>query len=1066
MRVAVAVDHAGVPLARTVAEAIRAAGHEVVDLGEHDDYPNVALDVGRAVLAGEADRGVLVCGSGAGVSVAASKLPGIRATTAHDHYTAAQCVTHDDCNVLCLGARIIGPAIAAELVAAFVEARFSGEERHVRRLGKVQRMQDEGLEASLSVRDVAGRSSGPTTGRRNPNLAALSAAGTAVWLDQLRRSLLASGELERLVREDSLRGVTSNPAILEAAILGSDDYDEQLGRLAREGASPRDILQAMAVEDVRAAADVLRPVFDELDGADGFVSLEVDPDLAFDPDRTLAQARDLWRRVDRPNLMIKIPGTREALPAIEQALTEGLNVNVTLLFGVEAYGEVMEAYLRALEHRREEGKSLDVASVASFFVSRVDTEVDRRLAELGREDLQGTAALANARAAYRRFRETFGSERFAALREAGARVQRPLWASTGVKNPTYPDTLYVEGLVGPDCVNTMPMPTLLAAAERLEVRGPTVQEDPEPALRALADAGIDLRAVTDDLLRAGVEAFVTPAEKLLAGIEAKREAIVTGRPQTVDAFLPDALEGEVVGTLERAEREGVSKRIWAKDDTLWGPAGQPEVANRLGWLTVVDTFAEEVDDLEAFAEEVVRDGLTDAVLLGMGGSSLAPEVLRRSCGTHEGYLRLHVLDSTDPGAVLATERAVDLERTLFLVSSKSGGTIETMSHFRHFWSRVGRGDRFVAITDPGSPLAELAAQHGFRRTFLNDPDIGGRYSALSFFGLVPAALIGADLEALLDGARTAATACAAHDSSAHNPGLWLGATIGALAGQGRDKLTFVVGRRIGSFGLWAEQLVAESLGKQGRGVLPVADEPLAGPEAYGEDRVFCYLRDTGDPDEALDERVRALAAGGHPTLTLAVHGPTDLGRVFFFAEFATAVAGWALGVNPFDQPNVQEAKDATRAVLDEGPGEGEAEADDAALRALVAEARPPEYLALMGYVAPSDEADAAVAELRATIRDATRATTTFGYGPRFLHSTGQLHKGGPPTGRFLQLVHEATEDLPIPGAPYGFATLRDAQAIGDLRTLRRHGRPAERVWLRGDVAGAVRGLTERIRGML
>ncbi len=920
----------------------------------------------------------------------------------------------------------------------------------------------------MSVRDVDRRSALARTAGRNPDsrLAALTAAGTAVWLDQLRRSLLTSGELERLVREDSLRGLTSNPAIFEKAILGSDDYDEQIERLAREGASPRDIFQAIAIEDVQDAADVLRPVFDELEGADGFVSLEVDPDLAFDPDRTLEQARDYWRRVDRPNLMIKIPGTSEGLRAIEQALYEGMNVNVTLLFGVEAYATVMDVYLRALERRRDDGRDLDVASVASFFVSRVDTEVDRRLAELGREDLQGTAALANARAAYRRFREVFGSERFVALREAGARVQRPLWASTGVKNPKYPDTMYVDGLVGPDTVNTMPMQTLLAAAERTEVHGPTVEEDPEPALRALAEAGIDLRAVTDELLRGGVELFVTPAEKLLAGIEAKREAIVTGRPQTIDASLPEELEAEVVAALRRAGEEDVARRVWKKDDTLWGPAGQPEVANRLGWLTVGETFGEEVDDLEAFAEEVVGDGLTDAVLLGMGGSSLAPEVLRRSCGTHEGYLRLHVLDSTDPTAILEVERAVDLDRTLFLVSSKSGGTIETLSHFRYFWPKVERGDRFVAITDPGSPLADLAAEHGFRRTFLNDPDIGGRYSALSFFGLVPAALIGADLDTLLDGAQTAATACAAHDSSQRNPGLWLGATLGALARQGRDKLTFVVSRRIGSFGLWAEQLVAESLGKQGTGILPVADEPLAAPEAYGADRVFCYLRDAEDPDDALDGAVRALAAAGHPTLTLAVHGPADLGRIFFFAEFATAVAGWALGVNPFDQPNVQEAKDATRAVLEEGGADGEPDADDAALRALVAEARPPEYVALMGYVAPSAGVDAAVAELRATIRDATAATTTFGYGPRFLHSTGQLHKGCPPTGRFLQLVHAGAEDVEIPDAPYTFATLRDAQATGDLRTLRAHGRPAERVRLEGDVAAAVRALTARIRGML
>jgi transaldolase len=364
-----------------------------------------------------------------------------------------------------------------------------------------------------------------STKTQNERLAALTAAGTAVWLDQIRRSLTESGELRRLVDEMSLRGETSNPAIFEKAILGSGDYDEQIARLNREGADARAIFQAIAVQDVSAAADVLRGVYDELDGQDGYVSLEVDPDLAFDSDRTLAQARDYWQRVDRPNLMIKIPGTPEGEPAIEEATYAGINVNVTLLFSVEAYARVAEAYIRGLERRHADGLSVDVHSVASFFVSRVDTEVDRRLDDLGRTDLAGTAGLANARAAYRRFQEIFEGERFAQLRAAGAPVQRPLWASTGVKNPDYRDTMYVEGLVGPDTVNTMPMETLHAAADHAEITGPTVLEDPAPVLEALREAGIDLDDVTDTLLRDGVDKFVEPMEKLLAGLEAKREEL-------------------------------------------------------------------------------------------------------------------------------------------------------------------------------------------------------------------------------------------------------------------------------------------------------------------------------------------------------------------------------------------------------------------------------------------------------------------------------------------------------------------------------------------------------------
>ncbi|MDP1849922.1 MAG: bifunctional transaldolase/phosoglucose isomerase, partial [Solirubrobacteraceae bacterium] len=672
----------------------------------------------------------------------------------------------------------------------------------------------------------------------------------------------------------------------------------------------------------------------------------------------------------------------------------------------------------------------------------------------------------------RRFEEIFYGERFAALRAAGAHVQRPLWASTGVKNPAYKETKYVEELVGPDTVNTMPMQTLLACAERLEVTGETVREDPAPVLDTLADAGIDMDDVTDKLLREGVDAFVTPMEKLLAGIEAKREAIFTGRPETIDSSLPDELEPLVRELVQRAEGERVARRIWSKDDTLWGPAGQPEVADRLGWLTAHETYGDHIDELEAFAAGVAEEGYTDCVLLGMGGSSLAPEVLRRSYGAaaQHGRLCLHVLDSTDPGAVLAQERAVDLEHTLFLVSTKSGGTIETISLFEHFWALRPHGEQFVAITDPGSSLQTLAAERGFRRTFCNDPDVGGRYSALTLFGLVPAALMGVDLDTLLAGAGVAAEACSVGSTVDGNSGLWLGASLAALALQGRDKLTFVVDEKIGSFGLWVEQLVAESLGKRGKGIVPVTDEPLGAPDVYGADRVFAYLRDNEDPDEAMDEAVRALADAGQPTVTLSAGGAADLGRIFFFSEFATAVAGWALEINAFDQPDVQVAKDMTGRLLSEiedgGSLDEPADADDTALRALLDGGSEGDYVAILGFMTPSAAIDDAVSELRVAIREHTRAATTFGYGPRYLHSTGQLHKGGSGAGRFLVLICDGDEDVEIPGRPFGFRQLKNAQALGDLETLRSRGRTAEKLRLEGaDPAAAVRELAERVRGL-
>lgn len=907
-----------------------------------------------------------------------------------------------------------------------------------------------------------------TAAQVNERLARLTSAGVSVWLDQIRRSLVEGGELTRMVEEESLRGVTANPSIFEKAILGSDDYKQDLETFAREGLEPFAIYERLAMRDVQLACDVFASLYEECGGQDGFVSLEVAPDIAFDTERTLAMVRDYWERVDRPNLFIKIPGTPEGVPAIEQALYEGINVNITLLFAVEAYEAVAEAYLKALERRQAEGLSLDVRSVASFFVSRVDTNVDKKLEALGRTDLGGTAAVANARHAYRSFREIFSGGRWEALQDAGAVVQRPLWASTGTKNPAYSDIKYIEELVGADTVNTMPMATLHAVADHLEITGPTAEADPTEALKALADAGIDMKQVTDELLADGVEQFEKAMDTLLAGIEQQRGEVLTGQPPTIDARLPHEAQDKIAARVNRAMTEKVAQRVWRRDASLWGGPGVPEIEDRLGWLTVSEAMLELAPELHEFAAECRSDGFTDAVLLGMGGSSLGPEVIRRSFA-HDGGalgdgLRLQVLDSTHPDAIAAVQGSIDIARTLFIVSSKSGGTIETLSHYKHF-ATLADPRQFVVITDPGTPLEHLASQNGLRRTFLNPADIGGRYSVLSLFGLVPAALMGVDVEVLLHGCQVAEQNCAHYDSSESNSGLWLGAALGELARDGRDKLTFIIPEPIESFGLWVEQLVAESTGKHGRGILPVAGEPLGDPEVYGDDRVFAYPRNTDAPDERLDAVIEKLASAGHPTFKLPTNGPADLGRVFFLAEFAVAVAGWVLEINPFDQPNVQEAKDNTKRVLESGTIPTPEVADDAALRGLLGDAGPPHYVAIMGYVDPSEEFDRAVASLRSTIRDATGAAVTFGYGPRFLHSTGQLHKGGPPTGRFLQLVDTPRTDLEIPDAGYSFGTLIAAQSAGDLQTLRDHGLPAERVHLDGDPAAAVRELTERIGGL-
>jgi len=803
------------------------------------------------------------------------------------------------------------------------------------------------------------------------------------------------------------------------------------------------------VDDVRAAADLFRPVYDASQGADGFVSLEVSPTLARDTAGTIGEARRLWAAVDRPNVMIKVPGTREGWPAIERLLTDGINVNITLLFSLEHYRQVAEAFVRALEARRKAGQAIDrVASVASFFVSRVDTEVDRRLDAKGRgpSGLRGKIAIANAQLAYAWFRDLLDSKRWRALAAAGAKPQRLLWASTGTKDPAYSDVLYVDSLIGVDTINTLPPQTLQLFEDHGAVRE-TLPGDAAAAqgvIDGLRAAAIDFDDVARVLEREGIEKFAHSFETLLGVIAAKRKTLAAAAPPRHSAELR-AFDQAVAQRLVELDRADVPKRIWGRDPTVWKPdPSTREISDRLAWLNVGEVMAQQVKPLAAFAEEIRRE-FDRVVLCGMGGSSLAPEVLWRTFGRRTGYPAFAVLDSTDPRAVTAALPGGDVERTLFLVSSKSGTTQETDCLYRYFWERAGgRGAQFVAITDPDTPLARLATERGFRRAFHNPKDIGGRYSALSYFGLVPAALIGIDVGQLLHRAHRMAEACAAWVPAHQNPAAWLGAILAEAALAGRDKATFVLAPGIASFGLWVEQLIAESTGKEGKGILPVAEEPLGSPEVYGRDRVFVSLTLTGEEDDATEARLHALMAAGHPVVRLSLEDRYDLGQEFFRWEFATAVTGAILGINAFDQPNVAESKQNTKDVLaSKQPPAPPATA--AELDRFLAAVEPGDYLAMMAYLPPTPQNDRRLGAVRARLRDRLKVATTLGYGPRFLHSTGQLHKGGLPVGHFLQITERPDRDVAIPGMPYTFGQLEAAQAEGDLRALRGRGRPALRI---------------------
>ncbi len=886
--------------------------------------------------------------------------------------------------------------------------------------------------------------------------------GQAVWIDYIRRGMFTSGEFQRFI-ESGISGVTSNPTIFEKAIVGSTDYDSALADLARADRDAVETYEELAMEDIRTAVDLLRPIYDRSGGADGYASLEVNPTMAHDTEGTIEEARRLFAALDRPNVMIKVPATSEGMPAIRRLIGEGINVNATLIFSLASHMQVMEAYVAGLEDLVQRGGDASrVASVASYFLSRVDTAIDRQLEELirqGRADLKallGKAAIANAKLAYQAFKNAFGGDRFAALSARGARVQRPLWASTGTKDPAYSDLLYVEPLIGPDTVNTMPPATITAFLDHGRAEE-TVERDvagAEQTLTALAAAGINLDSIMEDLLADGVKAFADSFEKLLAGVAEKK-----ARLRTEEHVHPAAHFGKHLSDLEAtlAELDGhdVIGRIWRKDHTVWKPDPK-EIVDRMGWLHVTDMMNEHTSVMESFAEAVRQEGFQSVVLLGMGGSSLGPEVLRQVFGSAHGYPELSVLDSTVPACVRSVTDTIDPAHTLFLVSSKSGTTIEPLFLFQHFWSlvesAVGKeqaGRQFVAITDPATPLVELADERDFRHAFINPPDIGGRYSVLSLFGLVPAALAGIDITLLLDRADRMREGCASCVPARDNHGARLGAAMGTFALQGRDKLSIVTSPGVSSFGLWAEQLIAESTGKEGKGIIPIAGEPLVAPHRYGDDRLFVYLRLEGDDNSAVDAAVEGIKSAGQPVLMLEMRDRYDLGAEFYRWEFATAVAGAILGINPFDQPNVKSAKNATEKVLQEYASSRRLPWVDTGQSPSGMLAEPPKgsYLAIMAYLRPSAEVDEAIAKYRRKVVERHSIATTFGYGPRYLHSTGQLHKGGPDKGLFLQITAGHGYDLPIPGEPYTFDVVADAQALGDLPALSSLGRRVARVHL-------------------
>jgi transaldolase/glucose-6-phosphate isomerase len=947
------------------------------------------------------------------------------------------------------------------------------------------------------------------TNQRSP-LAQLSKFGTSVWLDFVSRSLMQKGELQHMIEVDDVRGVTSNPSIFEKAIGHSDEYDDDL--IAFEKSADRSVsalFEHLAVGDIRAAADVLRPVYDRTGGIDGYISLEVSPYLALNTEQTITEARHLWKQVDRPNLMVKVPGTKAGVPAVQTLIGEGININVTLLFSNDAYRAVAEAYMSGLEAFASKGGDLSrVASVASFFVSRIDSAVDKQVedklksasaehaAELAQ--LRGKVAIANAKMAYQLYKQLIASPRWQALAAKGARPQRLLWASTGTKLKGLPDTLYVDTLIGPDTVNTMPPATMDATRDHGTARA-TIEDDLDGARATLAlleKCGISLDRITTDLVADGVQQFADAADKLYGAVATKRAAVLGGKAPTQTITLGDkTLEDAVAAETERWRAEGLIRRLWAGDKTVW--TGEDE-DQWLGWLTLVEHGVAALPQLEAFQRELRGAGITSVVLLGMGGSSLGPEVLAETYGRRRGDAKLHIVDSTDPAQLRAVQAAVDLDHTLFLVSSKSGSTLEPNIFKALFYHLVQQrsgdpGKSFVAITDPGSSLEKAAQQDGFRHIFHGVKSVGGRFSVLSMFGLVPAAAIGIDLPSFLAKTGEMVRSCGPDVPPAINPGVQLGLAMGVLAKHGRDKVTFIASPGIVDIGAWLEQLLAESTGKQGHGIVPIDNEPVGAPDLYGKDRLFVYVELADGPAVIQRSQIDALQAAGQPVVRIVVPDKMHLGQEFFRFEIAVAVAGAVIGINPFNQPDVEASKIATRKLTDAVEKDGKlpdetpiftapglelyADAANAAaigqhgdltgyLRAHFSRLGAGDYAALLAYIERNAGTIAALQIPRLALRDAKHVATVAEFGPRFLHSTGQAYKGGPNSGVFLQITSDDPQDLPVPGHAYGFSAVKAAQASGDLQVLNERHRRALRIHFKQPVLDGLALLNAAVQAAL
>ena len=905
----------------------------------------------------------------------------------------------------------------------------------------------------------------------------------SIWFDNIDRNLIKDGWLRNQIEKEVIFGLTSNPSIFKKAITTGYGYSMDIQSMSWAGLDTKLIYERLVIEDIQSVSDLLYPTYEATKQVDGYVSLEVDPTYANNPELTIEEAKRLWKLVDRKNLMIKVPATRAGIPAINELIASGINVNVTLIFSVNRYLEVIDAYFSGLEERIKNNLPINhIHSVASFFVSRLDVKIESKVAEIIQSGIVkeskvqpylGKLAILNALYAYEEFDASRNTKRFKKIAEKGGNIQRPLWASTGTKNANYSDVLYIEGLLLPDTVNTVPPKTLTAFLDHGKcnmVDHSAGKSGFENAENMLEDFGVNFKEVWVELEEEGVTAFISAQKDLLEAINRQH-----------DYFLRSlgGLEVQLKKRMETLKSKEFLTKFFASDAALWTtePSEVDEVLHRLGWIDAPILSRAIIDEADDLLKELRKDGFTHALVVGMGGSSLAPEVFSKifidGGKSRERGLALSIIDSTDPIQIDEKIHEIPIEKTLLIISSKSGKTAEVKALLAYFWKLVEEvdeqspGEHFIVITDPGTPLEKLGLERNFRKVFNADPNVGGRYSALTAFGIVPAVLAGIDGHRLLDAADHMRAKCSQSSLIEKNHGFVLGSAIAEAYFNNRDKVTILADPIYSAFGPWLEQLIAESSGKSGKGILPIDSEPIIPAANYSNDRVFYYLRNSGKQDGL----VNALVDLNHPVFVSYLDDKFDIAAEIYKWEIAIAAVCSFIQVNPFNQPNVQESKSITHEMIrayKKNPifeerdiilsnneysvyGNMEIEKYNKTIKEIAEEfftINAGDYISINAFLPRIEAYEYVLQQLRKHLLNTYSVPVTLGFGPRFLHSTGGLHKGGKNNGLFLIISQNTLIDYKIPGKGMDFSILEKAQTLGDMQALEQNNRRVLRIHLK------------------